>query len=116
MWVSPLFAALTVSVILSEVEGSTSKTFYNTLSDRPFDCAQGDRDIMNREANITVKVLADTNILFYTSLFSRIRIAHRLLCLSHTIIKEPRNHWIHDVVAGLVCSMGKYLKSFSVLF
>ena len=41
--------------------GSTSKTFYNTLTDRPFDYAQGDRDIMNREANIAVKVLADTN-------------------------------------------------------
>ena len=41
--------------------GSTNKTFYNTLTDRPFDYAQGDRDIMNREANITVKVLADTN-------------------------------------------------------
>ena len=61
MWVSPLFAALTVSVILSEVEGSTSKTFDNTLTDRPFDYAQGDRDIMNREDNITVKVLADIN-------------------------------------------------------
>ena len=61
MWVSPLFAALTVSVILSEAEGSASKTFYNTLTDRPFDYAQGDRDIMNREANIAVKVLADTN-------------------------------------------------------
>ena len=45
--------------------GSTSKTFYNTLTDRSFDYAQGDRDIMNREANITVKVLADTNILVY---------------------------------------------------
>jgi len=61
MWVSPLFAALTVSVILSEVEGSTSKTFYNTLTDRPFDYAQGDRDSINCEANITVKVLADIN-------------------------------------------------------
>jgi len=50
-----------VSVILSEVEGSTNKTFYNNLTDRPFDYAQGDRDIMNRGANITVKVLADTN-------------------------------------------------------
>ena len=41
--------------------GFTSRMFYNTLTDRPFDYAQGDRDSMNREANITVKVLADTN-------------------------------------------------------
>ena len=58
---------LTVSVILSVVEGSTGKTFYNTLTDRPFDYAQGDRDSMNREANIAVKVLADTNNSFMTN-------------------------------------------------
>ena len=31
------------------------------MTDRPFDYAQGDRDNINCEANITVKVLADTN-------------------------------------------------------
>ena len=50
-----------VSVILSEVEGSTSKIFYNTLTDRPFDYAQGDRDSMNHEVKIIVIILADTN-------------------------------------------------------
>ena len=49
----------------TESKDLAGETFYNTPTDRPFDYAQGDRDSMNREANIAVKVLADTNILFY---------------------------------------------------
>ena len=61
MWVSPLLCRTDGLCHPERSRRIYKQTFYNTLTDRPFDYAQGDRDSMNREADITVKVLADTN-------------------------------------------------------